>query len=103
MEQCALRPYFARKTELSLENQGILWGNRVIIPYDLRIHVLGLLYEQHIGMVRMKMLARSEVWWPNIDDAIENCVRKCETCQVHTIKKNLKKQLHEFSKKTSSG
>ena len=62
VEQPSLKPYFSRQTELSLENQIVLWGNRVIIPYDLRTQVLELLHDQHIGMVRMKLLARSEVW-----------------------------------------
>ena len=83
VEQPSLKPYFPRQTELSLENQIVLWGNRVIIPYDLRTQVLELLHDQHIGMVRMKLLAHSEVWWPNIDDDIENFVRKCEPCQIH--------------------
>lgn len=47
----------------------------------MREKVLELLHEQHIGIVRMKMLARSEVWWPGLDDDIERYVSVCETCQ----------------------
>ena len=87
MNQQPLLPYFHKRHELALENQCIYWGNRIIIPYDLRSNVIELLHDQHIGIVRMKMLARGEVWWPNIDIDIENNVNRCETCQIHLDKK----------------
>ena len=31
-------------------------------------------------MDRMKSLARSFVYWPNIDDDVEDCVRHCSSC-----------------------
>ncbi|XP_060097587.1 uncharacterized protein K02A2.6-like, partial [Heteronotia binoei] len=37
--------------------------------------------ETHPGIVRMKALARSYVWWPGMDGEIENWVRRCSTCQ----------------------
>lgn len=77
-----LMPYFQRRNELSIDENCLTWGNRVIIPLDLRDHVLSLLHDQHPGIVRMKMLARSNVWWPNIDQDIENRVLSCEPCQL---------------------
>ena len=35
----------------------------------------------HPGMVRMKALARSFVWWPGIDGDIEEFVKECNPCQ----------------------
>ena len=35
----------------------------------------------HPGIVRMKELARSFVWWPNCDKDIEITVRNCSKCQ----------------------
>lgn len=75
------KPYFSRKNELSLENDCLLWGQKVVIPYQLRNEVLQLLHDQHIGVMRMKMLARSTVWWPGIDDDIEAMVKSCFVCQ----------------------
>ena len=31
----------------------------------------------------MKSLARSYVWWPNMDSTLENKVRTCNRCQIH--------------------
>ena len=37
-----LRPYRARQSEISIENDCLLWGTRVIIPESLRGSVLGI-------------------------------------------------------------
>ncbi|XP_060095763.1 uncharacterized protein K02A2.6-like, partial [Heteronotia binoei] len=37
--------------------------------------------ETHPGIVRMKALARSYVWWPGMDEEIEGWVRRCQPCQ----------------------
>ena len=39
----------------------------MVIPEKLRDQVMQELHEGHIGMVRMKMLSRAFVWWPELD------------------------------------
>ena len=78
-----LRPFAARKNELSVENGCLLWGVRVIIPPGLRRRVLDILHDSHVGMARMKAQARAWVWWPGMDLDIETMVRTCHICQVH--------------------
>ncbi|XP_040275489.1 uncharacterized protein K02A2.6-like [Bufo bufo] len=74
------RPYFARKCEL-VTNAGCLqWGNRVIVPQYLQSTMLRILHEGHPGVVRMKQRARSYVWWPQMDTAIEDYVAQCPGC-----------------------
>ncbi|XP_031553786.1 uncharacterized protein K02A2.6-like [Actinia tenebrosa] len=58
-----------------------MWGTRVIVPKKLQDRVLQTLHEGHIGVVKMKGLARGHVWWPNIDKDIERVGRQCEGCQ----------------------
>lgn len=76
-----LKPYYNRLLELSVERECLLWGMRVIIPKSCQQQVLSLLHEQHTGMVRMKWLARSLCWWPNIDAEIEEWCQNCMPCQ----------------------
>ena len=42
---------------------------------------MSILHDSHPGSVRMKDLARSHVWWPKMDQALEACVKGCNTCQ----------------------
>ncbi|XP_060089296.1 uncharacterized protein K02A2.6-like, partial [Heteronotia binoei] len=60
----------------------LLWGSRVVVPPQLQKRVLESLHETHPGIVRMKALARSYVWWPGMDGEIEDWVRRCQTCQA---------------------
>ncbi|UYV69834.1 hypothetical protein LAZ67_7000922, partial [Cordylochernes scorpioides] len=76
-----LRPYFQRKLELTVDGECLVWGMRVVIPPSLRIKMLNCLHETHSGMNKMKAVARSHFWWPNLDTQIEFLVNKCRSCQ----------------------
>lgn len=76
------KPYWVRRNEISTYKDCVLWGNRVIVPTGGRKEILKLLHATHPGVVKMKALARSYVWWPGIDKEIEDVVGTCETCQV---------------------
>lgn len=71
-------PYFTRRHELSLDRDCMTWGNRIIVPRAL---ALKFLHEGHPRATRMKMLARSHVWWPRQTSDIENTVQSCAVCQ----------------------
>ena len=40
------------------------------------------LRKAHLGITRMKSLARQHVWWPGVDGEIEKTVKSCSTCQA---------------------
>ena len=81
-EAAELKPFFHRKTELSLDDGIVLWGNRVVIPSCFHANVLEVLHSTHIGISRMKSLARQFVWWPKLDADIDKMVKSCNTCTV---------------------
>ncbi|XP_011858318.1 PREDICTED: uncharacterized protein K02A2.6-like [Vollenhovia emeryi] len=70
----------AKRDELAVEKGCILWGYRVLIPESLKGHVLTELHASHFGIVKMKMIARSFVWWPGIDKELENVAAACAIC-----------------------
>ena len=78
----SMKPYYHRRDELSLENQCVLWGIRVIVPKRLQNQVLEELHRSHVGIARMKALARSYVWWPKLDEDIECLIKSCQRCQA---------------------
>ena len=64
----------------------LIHGSRVVIPQSLQSKVLDLLHLGHFGMGRMKQLARTAVYWPGIDAAIEMASRRCDSCGEHQNK-----------------
>ena len=81
VEDVRLKPFYSRRHELSLEQGCVMWGLRVVIPDKHHEQILQELHVAHPGMVRMKEVARSHVWWPNMDGHIEDLVRNCVSCQ----------------------
>ena len=69
-----LQPYKKICQELTTEADCLLRGTRVIIPLKLRSKVLAELHQGYCGIVRMKALTRSCIWWSGLDDDIANSV-----------------------------
>ncbi|XP_060599606.1 uncharacterized protein K02A2.6-like [Ruditapes philippinarum] len=96
-----LKGYHTRRNELTIQRGCLMWGIRVVIPEKLRGQVLDLLHCSHSGIVKMKNLARSYVWWPGIDSDIEHMVRQCQGCQMQQ-KMPEKVQLHPWENARSN-
>ena len=94
-EDSALIPYFRKRNELSLESGCLLWGSRVVIPTKYHAALLTELHGGHVGTSRMKELARSYLWWPNIDKDLEDLVKKCNEC-LATSNAPTKAELHPW-------
>ena len=80
MKDSDFTPYVRRKDQLSLQGNCVLWGTRIIIPTKLRKLILQELHSSHAGICRMKELARSYVWWPNLDKDLEQLASSCPEC-----------------------
>ena len=76
-----IKPYHRRQNELSLEDGCILLGQRVIVPSIFRKPMMDELHSGHLGIVRMKSLARCHIWWPNIDKDIQELAECCYACK----------------------
>ena len=77
-----MKPYYYRRLELSVENGCILWGSRVIIPPRFREQLLHELHLEHQGITRTRAFARSYLWWPKLDSAIEILISSCLVCKA---------------------
>ncbi|XP_053619708.1 uncharacterized protein K02A2.6-like [Plodia interpunctella] len=76
----SLKPYLHRKDCLTTDKGCILYNHRVVIPKVLRSRVLHELHQGHLGIVKMKNLSRSYVYWPQLDAEIETLCRACSAC-----------------------
>ena len=77
-----LQAFHRRKSSLSVVEGCILFGERVVVPASLQGRVLKQFHSGHQGINRMKALARSYVYWPNIDTQLEHLVNNCTKCQL---------------------
>ena len=75
------KPYYEQRNELTFHQGCILWGMTVVIPDKLQDRVLKELHDGHLGVIKMKALARSYVWWPNINAQLEELAKACSGCQ----------------------
>ena len=72
--------FFEYRYRLTVNENAIFMDNRVVIPNQFRKTILAELHNGHPGDTRMKLLARSKVYWPGITKDIEDTVKSCETC-----------------------
>ncbi|RUS88762.1 hypothetical protein EGW08_003479 [Elysia chlorotica] len=64
-----LRPFLHRKQELSVHQDCLLWGTRVIVPQKLQQQVLHQLHDGYF-------------WWPGLDKDIEVMAKQCSGCML---------------------
>ncbi|XP_028416269.1 uncharacterized protein K02A2.6-like [Dendronephthya gigantea] len=76
-----LKEYWNHKLELN-ENQGIiLKDQKIVVPLALRRKILEKLHQGHQGIEKTKQRVRQTVFWPRINNDIEDLVSKCSYCQ----------------------
>ncbi|UYV63748.1 hypothetical protein LAZ67_2005487, partial [Cordylochernes scorpioides] len=69
--------FYKFKDELSIFDNLILKGSRILLPSKLIKRVLRIAHETHQGMTRTKQLLREKYFWINMDFDIENLIRNC--------------------------
>jgi len=80
-ESC--RQYWHIHQQLTLDDDLIVYGCRLLIPSKMRNQVLASLHEAHQGTVRTKQRARLTIYWPGLDNDIDNIILNCQQCQDH--------------------
>jgi len=75
--------YWLVRDHLTIDDDLIVNGCRLLIPTKLRQEILTQLHESHQGSVRTKQRARLSVYWPGIDNDIDNVILSCQQCQDH--------------------
>ncbi|XP_058464246.1 uncharacterized protein K02A2.6-like isoform X1 [Malaya genurostris] len=63
----------------------MLFQDRVIIPVALKRNVLEILHQNHVGIAKIKQLARRSVYWFGLNRDIEDFVRACKICNQMAI------------------
>ena len=77
---------YARRDELSTSPDGVLLTKeQVIVPVTLRGDILSHLHSGHLGVDKMRSLARMLCWWPSINADISKTAKECSKCKHKPI------------------
>lgn len=74
--------YQRHQKEMYCKNGILMKKEKMVLPISLRYRALKLAHFSHPGMSTMKHLLRQGVWWPAMDNDIEEFVRSCPCCQL---------------------
>ena len=77
----SLRHYWPMRDLLSTEDDLIIMSERIVIPSTMQQSILENIHTGHQGVTKSQLLAKSVVYWPDINRNIEHFVQSCETCQ----------------------
>ena len=80
-----LQLFYNVRDELACHKDNILLRNNlIVIPSSLRCQAIDIADEGHQGINRTKSFIRSKIWFPQIDEQVENIIKNCIPCQAAT-------------------
>ena len=78
------KPYWDSQGELTIGENILMYGSRIVVPEILREVTLHKLHRGHQGIVRSRLRAQTSVWWPGISKQLSDLVKKCPECARDT-------------------
>ena len=78
------KPYWEKRGELTIGENLLLCGGRIVVPLALQEETLRKLHNGHQGIERCRLRARSAVWWPGISQDIDHFIKSCPDCCRNT-------------------
>lgn len=72
--------YYMKRNELYVSDDCVFWDHRIVIPEKLRFKMLTQLHATHMGIGKMKQLARMYFWWPKLNSDVEIFIKNCMCC-----------------------
>ena len=76
--------YWKVRNKLSIINNLLLFGNRIVIPEKLRTQTLQKIHYGHQGLQWCRQRVSSAVWWPGIAKHVESFIKSCPECMKTT-------------------
>ena len=76
-----LRPFWGVHNDISIVDDLVMAGSRIVIPKSSRAEVLRDIHEGHQGETKCMLRAKSAVYWPGIYKDIKSVVGNCGACR----------------------
>ncbi|CAL4249570.1 unnamed protein product [Meganyctiphanes norvegica] len=78
-----MKPFISMFSDFYVEQGVIFYGTRIVVPTRQQQRLLYELHTTHIGIVKMKGVARECFWWPQINNQIEEIAGSCNGCNKY--------------------
>ena len=75
-----LIPYWKARSFLTLKDELLLYGSRIVIPTSLREETMEKVHAGHQGIERCRLRVNSSVWWPGIVKQVTEMIQRCSVC-----------------------
>ena len=72
--------YWNCRAELSVVEDIVYKGSKIVIPKSLRKAMLKKIHAGHLGIEKCRKRAREVMYWPRINQDVANEVSNCSTC-----------------------
>ena len=83
-----IQKYWTFREELTIKDGLILKGMQIVIPEKMRKDILKQIHEGHLGFNKCQMRAKETVYWPGLNDQLENLILNCQLCLKYSKSKN---------------
>ncbi|CAL4058723.1 unnamed protein product, partial [Meganyctiphanes norvegica] len=81
-----IKPFISLFENLHVEQGVVFHGTRIVVPTRQQKRLLDELHMTHMGIVKMKEVAREYFWWPQINKQIEDIAKSCSGCNKYRKK-----------------
>ena len=75
-----LHKYWSVRGELTLHDDLLLCGRRIVVPQSLQAETLQKIHSGHQGITKCSLRITSSVWWPGAKRQLEELVHNCPEC-----------------------
>ena len=76
--------YWKVRGELTVWDDLLLYGTRIVVPQSQRAETLRKIHQGHQGIQKCRQRMSTAVWWPGVTQEIEKLVKSCPVCQKTT-------------------
>ncbi|CAB3999682.1 retrotransposon-like family member retr-1, partial [Paramuricea clavata] len=78
-----IHQFWNYRDEMSEIEGVIMKGDRIVTPTVLRSEMLARVHDSHIGIEKCRGRARYIIFWPKMNEQINDLISKCNICQEH--------------------
>ena len=82
-----IQPFWTFHEELTIEDGLVLKGKRIVIPSRKQDDILKLIHEGHLGLTKCKLQAKEAVYWPELNEQLEQLILNCQLCLKYSQSK----------------